>query len=63
MENVTMILSLLCGVALFLYGMGEMGDGLKKVAGNQLELILYHLTNSPWKGLLLGTAVTCVIQS
>ena len=63
MENVTMILSLLCGVALFLYGMSEMGDGLKKVAGNQLELILYHLTNSPWKGFLLGTAVTCVIQS
>ena len=63
MENVTMILSLLCGVALFLYGMGEMGDGLKKVAGNQLELILYRLTNSPWKGFLLGTGVTCVIQS
>lgn len=63
MENVTMILSLLCGVALFLYGMGEMGDGLKKVAGNQLELILYRLTNSPWKGFLLGTGVTCVVQS
>ena len=63
MENVTMILSLLCGVALFLYGMGEMGDSLKKVAGNQLELILYRLTNSPWKGFLLGTGVTCVIQS
>lgn len=63
MENVTMILKLLCGVALFLYGMGEMGDGLKKVAGNQLELILYRLTNSPWKGFLLGTGVTSVIQS
>ena len=63
MENIKMILSLLCGVALFLYGMSVMGDGLKKVAGNQLELILYRLTNSPLKGFLLGTAVTCVIQS
>ncbi len=62
-ENVLMILSLLCGVALFLYGMGVMGDGLKKVAGNKMELILYRLTNSPLKGFLLGTAVTVVIQS
>ncbi len=61
--NVLMILSLLSGVALFLYGMGVMGDGLKKVAGNQMELILYKLTNSPLKGFLLGTAVTAVIQS
>lgn len=62
-ENILMILNLLCGVALFLYGMSNMGDGLKKVAGNKLELILYKLTNSPVKGFLLGTAVTCVIQS
>lgn len=58
-----MVLNLLCGVALFLYGMSSMGDGLKKVAGNKLELILYKLTNSPLKGFLLGTAVTAVIQS
>lgn len=63
MENVKMILALLCGVALFLYGMSVMGKGLKKVAGNQLELILYRLTNSPLKGFLMGTAVTMVIQS
>lgn len=62
-ENVTMILSLLTGVALFLFGMSSMSDGLKKVAGNQMEIILYKLTNSPWKGFLLGAAVTCVIQS
>ncbi|WP_304738342.1 Na/Pi cotransporter family protein, partial [Dubosiella newyorkensis] len=62
-NTVLMILNLLCGVALFLYGMSSMGDGLKKVAGNKLELILYRLTNSPLKGFLLGTAVTCVIQS
>ena len=40
-----------------------MGDSLKKVAGNKLELILYKLTNSPIKGLLLGTVVTAIIQS
>lgn len=60
---ITMILSLLSGVALFLFGMSLMGDGLKKVAGNKLELILYKLTSSPIKGVLLGAAVTAVIQS
>ena len=58
-----MILSLLCGVALFLYGMQLMGDGLKSVAGNKLETLLYKLTNTPFKGILLGTIVTSVIQS
>lgn len=61
--TVSMVLSLLTGVALFLFGMSSMSDGLKKVAGNKMEMILYRLTNSPWKGFLLGTAVTCVIQS
>lgn len=61
--GITMILTLLSGVALFLYGMALMGDGLKKVAGNKLELILYRLTNTPVKGVLLGAAVTAVIQS
>ncbi|MGM9618560.1 MAG: Na/Pi cotransporter family protein [Oscillospiraceae bacterium] len=57
------VISLLGGVALFLFGMTLMGDGLKNVAGSKLELVLYKLTSSPWKGLLLGTAVTAVIQS
>ncbi|MBO5068841.1 MAG: Na/Pi cotransporter family protein [Roseburia sp.] len=61
--GITMILSLLSGVALFLFGMSLMGDGLKKVAGNKLELILYRLTSTPIKGVLLGAAVTAVIQS
>ena len=61
--GITMVLSLLSGVALFLYGMSLMGDSLKKVAGNKLELILYRLTNTPLKGLLLGTVVTAIIQS
>lgn len=62
-SNTEMVLKILSGVALFLFGMSSMSDGLKKVAGNKMELILYKLTNSPVKGFLLGTAVTCVIQS
>ncbi len=58
-----MILSLLCGVSLFLFGMSLMGDGLKSVAGNKLEAFLYKMTNTPIKGVLLGTGVTSVIQS
>lgn len=61
--GITMVLSLLCGIALFLYGMSLMGDGLKRIAGNKLELILYRLTNTPIKGVLLGTGVTAIIQS
>ena len=57
------MISLLGGVALFLFGMTLMGEGLKKVAGNKLEIILYRLTSTPLKGVLLGTGVTAVIQS
>ena len=57
------IIELLIGVALFLFGMTLMGDGLKKVAGNKLEIILFRLSNTPLKGVLLGTGVTAVIQS
>ncbi len=61
--GVSNILSLLSGVALFLFGMSLMGDGLKKVAGDKLELILFRLSNTTLKALLLGTGVTAVIQS
>ena len=57
------VISLLGGIALFLYGMAVMGDNLKKVAGSKLELVLYKLTSTPLKGVLLGTGVTAVIQS
>ena len=63
MDVIVMILSLLCGVALFMYGMSLMGDGLKSVAGDKLEAFLYKMTSTPIKGMLLGTAVTSVIQS
>ena len=58
-----MIIKLLGGIALFLFGMKLMGDGLKSVAGNRLEVILYRLSNTAPKGVLLGTGVTAVIQS
>lgn len=63
MAIVSMILSLLSGVALFLFGMSLMGDGLKQVAGNKLEAFLYKMTNTPLKGVALGAGVTSVIQS
>ena len=61
--SIANLISLLSGIALFLFGMALMGDGLKKVAGNKLEVILFQLTGSPLKGFLLGTGVTAVIQS
>ena len=63
MESIFVILALVGGLALFLYGMDMMGDGLKKLAGGKLESILARLTSSRWKGLLLGLGVTAVIQS
>lgn len=57
------ILTLLGGLALFLYGMQVMGDGLAKVSGGKLEKILENLTSSKLKAVLLGLAVTAVIQS
>ena len=61
--GITDIISLLSGVALFLFGMSLMSSGLKTVAGSKLELMLYRLTNSIPKGVALGTGVTAVIQS
>ena len=57
------VVTLLGGIALFLFGMSLMGEGLKKVAGSKLELVLYRLSSTPLKGVLLGTGVTAVIQS
>ena len=57
------VVSLLGGVALFLFGMSVMGDSLKKVAGSSMEMVLYKLAGNTPKGILLGTGVTAVIQS
>lgn len=57
------VLALFGGLAMFLYGMNVMGDSLAKTAGGKLERILEKLTSTPIKGVLLGAAVTAVIQS
>lgn len=57
------VLTLLGGLALFLYGMELMGDGLKKLAGGRLEMFLAKLTSNRFKGFLLGLSVTAIIQS
>lgn len=61
--SIANIFSLLGGVALFLFGITLMGEGLKRVAGSKLELVLYRLSGTPIKGVLLGAGVTAVIQS
>ena len=58
-----MVLQLLCGLALFLFGMNSMGDGLESLSGGKLEKTLEKMTNSTMKGFILGMAVTAVIQS
>lgn len=57
------ILTLIGGLALFLYGMSVMGAGLEKLSGGKLEMILERLTSNPVKAVLLGAGVTAVIQS
>ena len=57
------VLSLIGGLALFLFGMNLMGSALEKKAGGQLKTLLEKMTNNPIKGLLLGLGVTAIIQS
>ena len=57
------VLSFLLGLALFLFGMNEMGRGLTAVSGGKLEKILAKLTSTPIRGVLLGAGVTAIIQS
>lgn len=57
------VLTMLGGLALFLYGMDTMGKGLAQASGGKLERILEKLTSSPLKAVLLGAGVTAVIQS
>ena len=61
--DIFMVLNLLLGLALFLFGMDVMGDALKKSAGNKLKIILGKLTSNRFKGFLLGLGVTAIIQS
>ncbi len=56
-------LTMLGGLALFLYGMNVLGDGLTQASGGRMEKILEKLTNNPIKAVLVGAGVTAVIQS
>ena len=57
------LLTMIGGLALFLYGMEVLGDGLKKASGGKLEHILEKLTSNKLMAVLLGAGVTAVIQS
>lgn len=61
--NIFNVLTMIGGLAMFLYGMNEMGDGLAKISGGRFEKILEKLTKSTFSAVLLGAAVTAVIQS
>lgn len=61
--GITDVLALLGGLALFLYGMQMMSTGLEAAAGNRMKLILEKLTSNRVKGVLVGAAITAVIQS
>lgn len=63
MDTILMIIKLLGGLAMFLYGMEIMGDGLKQGSGNTLKNVLGKLTQNAFLGVLTGTLVTAVIQS
>ncbi len=57
------IITLMGGVALFLFGMSFLGTGLEKMSGGRLETVLERMTGNVFKGVLLGAGVTAVIQS
>ncbi len=61
--DVFSVLTLIGGLAMFLFGMKTMQDGLVAIAGGRLDGVLKRLTSRPIKGVLLGAGVTAVIQS
>lgn len=63
MEYIFNAISMLGGLALFLYGMSMLGSGLEKVAGSKLERTLEKMTSNIFKGVLVGAVITAAIQS
>ncbi len=61
--GLTDVLNLIGGLALFLFGMNAMGDGLEKLSGGKLEKLLEKVTSNTFKGFLVGILVTAIIQS
>ena len=62
-ESVGMIVTLIGGLGLFLFGMNLMGDGLEKAAGDKMSGIIEKMTGNIFKGVLAGALVTGLIQS
>lgn len=63
MEYINILLGLFGGLALFLFGMEFMGDGLENAAGSRLKSFFDKAITNPFKGALVGTIVTAIIQS
>ena len=63
METILNVLSVLGGLAMFLYGMALMSDGLQKSAGDRLRAFMAKMTSNAFKRVLTGTVVTCLVQS
>lgn len=62
-NNWEAILYILCGLGIFLYGIGMMSSSLKSIAGDRMKLIIKQSTNTPIKGMLVGFVVTMLTQS
>lgn len=62
-EIIINLIAVLGGLGLFLYGINQMGDSLKAIAGNKLKVFIEKTTNTPLKGILVGIVVTALIQS
>ena len=63
MTTILNVLSVLGGLAMFLYGMALMSDGLQKSAGDRLRAFMAKMTSNAFKRVLTGTIVTCLVQS
>ena len=63
MDLISMLVTFVGGLAMFMYGMHVMGGGLEKLSGGKLEHVLERLTSNKIKGVLLGLVVTAVVQS
>ena len=63
MHTIPIILNLLCGLLIFLYGMRQMSHALKSLAGDKLKTIFKTTITSPYKGALLGAIFTALVQS
>ena len=59
--NIFNVISLLGGLAMFLYGMRMMGDGLKESSSGTLKIAMEQVTHNPFKAFLLGGLVTAII--